>query len=258
MAVSKRLRFEVFKRDGHTCQYCGATAPDVVLQVDHVLATSLGGTDHPANLVTACVDCNSGKGSSSPSDAPVAAVDRDSIRWAKAVEQVAADRRRHRETEAAALEAFRFNWPFTSIPDDWQRSVSNFVRTGLNTADLLHILEKAHERTYGMDHCWRYFCKVAWSEIRAIQERAAAVLSEAPDGLDEPAVDEMACPLLQAIEDGTLPPFQPVELEQPPWFQQNYQAVPVMCAECDERPILREGLCERCMRIHYDNFDGAL
>ena len=28
-AVSKKLRFEIFKRDSFTCQYCGRKAPDV-------------------------------------------------------------------------------------------------------------------------------------------------------------------------------------------------------------------------------------
>lgn len=37
MAVSKRTRFEVLRRDDHTCRYCGQSAPDVKLTVDHVL-----------------------------------------------------------------------------------------------------------------------------------------------------------------------------------------------------------------------------
>jgi len=36
MAISKRDRFEVFKRDKFTCQYCGKAAPDVVLHIDHI------------------------------------------------------------------------------------------------------------------------------------------------------------------------------------------------------------------------------
>ena len=33
--LSKKIRFEVFKRDAFTCQYCGQMAPDVLLEVDH-------------------------------------------------------------------------------------------------------------------------------------------------------------------------------------------------------------------------------
>ena len=63
MAVSTRTRFEVFKRDGFTCQYCGRSRQDdaIKLHVDHVLPASKGGSDELDNLVTACQDCNLGK-----------------------------------------------------------------------------------------------------------------------------------------------------------------------------------------------------
>ena len=62
MAVkSKRLRFEILKRDGYRCKYCGANGEKVTLHVDHVFPESKGGKDNPSNLVTACSDCNFGK-----------------------------------------------------------------------------------------------------------------------------------------------------------------------------------------------------
>lgn len=59
--ISKKLRFEVFKRDSFTCQYCGKSAPSVVLEVDHIEPVSKGGTNDILNLVTSCFDCNRGK-----------------------------------------------------------------------------------------------------------------------------------------------------------------------------------------------------
>lgn len=32
-SISKKVRFEVFKRDGFSCQYCGATPPGALLHV---------------------------------------------------------------------------------------------------------------------------------------------------------------------------------------------------------------------------------
>lgn len=61
-ALSKRLRFEIFKRDGFKCLYCGVTPAQKVLRVDHVKPVAEGGTDDPPNLVTSCFDCNAGKG----------------------------------------------------------------------------------------------------------------------------------------------------------------------------------------------------
>lgn len=60
--VSKKTRFEVFKRDKFTCQYCGAKAPEVVLHCDHIHPVAEGGDSDIMNLVTACADCNGGKG----------------------------------------------------------------------------------------------------------------------------------------------------------------------------------------------------
>lgn len=59
--ASKRLRFEILKRDGFKCRYCGATAIESLLHVDHVHPKSEGGDDDPANLVTSCSSCNLGK-----------------------------------------------------------------------------------------------------------------------------------------------------------------------------------------------------
>lgn len=61
MNVSKKVRFEVFKRDKFTCQYCGRKAPDVILECDHISPKSKGGSNNIINLITSCKDCNRGK-----------------------------------------------------------------------------------------------------------------------------------------------------------------------------------------------------
>lgn len=60
--LSKKLRFEVFKRDSFKCQYCGASSPEAVLHVDHIKPVSKGGTNDLLNLITSCSSCNLGKG----------------------------------------------------------------------------------------------------------------------------------------------------------------------------------------------------
>ena len=60
--IPKGVRFDIFKRDAFKCQYCGRTAPDVVLEIDHINPIANGGNDDPFNLITSCFDCNRGKG----------------------------------------------------------------------------------------------------------------------------------------------------------------------------------------------------
>ncbi|MFD8545578.1 HNH endonuclease [Streptomyces sp. NPDC059649] len=93
MAVSKRLRYEILRRDNHACRYCGAAAPSAKLNVDHVIPQTLGGNDAPTNLVTACADCNGGKTSSMPDAQTVADVDQATFRQAGELKE-GAERRR--------------------------------------------------------------------------------------------------------------------------------------------------------------------
>ncbi len=57
----KLSRREVFARDGHICQYCGAHSRD--LTIDHVMPRHRGGRHEWENLVAACRACNHRKGS---------------------------------------------------------------------------------------------------------------------------------------------------------------------------------------------------
>ena len=55
----QRIRLVVLERDGNRCHWCGRSATTV----DHVRPLCAGGARlDPANLVAACVGCNSRRG----------------------------------------------------------------------------------------------------------------------------------------------------------------------------------------------------
>ena len=60
-SIPKTVRFEVLKRDKFTCQYCGRSAPNIVLHIDHINPVANDGGNEITNLVTSCRDCNLGK-----------------------------------------------------------------------------------------------------------------------------------------------------------------------------------------------------
>lgn len=59
--ISKRERFDIFRRDHFTCRYCGKSPPSVLLEIDHIVPVADGGTNVIENLATACQECNQGK-----------------------------------------------------------------------------------------------------------------------------------------------------------------------------------------------------
>ena len=72
--VSADFRFDVFRRDGFTCVYCGASPDDEAeLCVDHLQSIEEGGAPlDMSNAVTSCNLCNQGKGKESvmPDEVP--------------------------------------------------------------------------------------------------------------------------------------------------------------------------------------------
>jgi len=57
-----KLREYLLVRHRHTCAYCDGLTGDAILEKEHVLPRSLGGTNQVSNLVIACRTCNQHKG----------------------------------------------------------------------------------------------------------------------------------------------------------------------------------------------------
>lgn len=56
--IPRKLRHEVFKRDGYRCRECGASKDETSLEIDHIVPVARGGTNDISNLQTLCRECN--------------------------------------------------------------------------------------------------------------------------------------------------------------------------------------------------------
>ncbi|MBF2734693.1 MAG: HNH endonuclease [Betaproteobacteria bacterium AqS2] len=59
---SPKMREWLYRKQGAECRGCGRAFHLKSLEVDHVIAKSLGGNDHPENLQLLCSSCNRIKG----------------------------------------------------------------------------------------------------------------------------------------------------------------------------------------------------
>lgn len=202
MAVSKRLRYEILRRDSHTCRYCGASAPDAPLRVDHVTPVALGGTDEPSSLVTSCEPCNSGKSSVPPDAALVAGVSTDAMRWSVAWKR-AADELRLGSAERAAntaevIDAFtrsikgRYG-AAPAVPQDAEASVVRWLELGLPKEKITELIAYAVGRTaVAPDNKWRYFSGCCWNALKEIEQRTHEILEadRKPEETESDDLDE--------------------------------------------------------------------
>ncbi|WP_217706039.1 HNH endonuclease [Verrucosispora sp. NA02020] len=185
MAVSRTLRFQILRRDKHTCQSCGRTAPEVKLEVDHVTPEALGGATVPENLRTLCADCNGGKSATPPDAAVVAQVSDDAVRWAEAMKVAANRMLADRERRARVHEEFDQAWHrWTGASDkqplprdaDWQDSIDRLLAAGLPMPILSDCIDQAmRNKTIPADRIFRYMCGIAWKRVKELHSGASGL-----------------------------------------------------------------------------------
>ncbi len=178
--ISKRLRFETFKRDEFKCQYCGRTPPRVVLEVDHIVPLARGGDSSPENLITSCQDCNRGKGARPLDQVPAPLKDQmqdkqERQEQVEAFNQFLLDARNR---ELQAIEELGLYWhnKFEMKKDKWvfgptrEASLRTFLKF-LAPVEILGAIDLAHDRfpVYSREEdnkTFRYFCGICWRKIK--------------------------------------------------------------------------------------------
>ena len=169
-AIGKRLRFNIFKRDGFTCQYCGAHPPGVILHVDHITPVVEGGKNDADNLVTSCAPCNLGKGGVSLSVVPQSLTDKakevkEREEQIKGYEAVMAAKRARIDGDVWRLMGLFYPGQ-DSVPRDSFMSTKRFIER-LGFDESLEAAEIALVAPTTNNQKFRYFCGVCWNKIRA-------------------------------------------------------------------------------------------
>lgn len=171
-SISKKTRFEVFKRDGFSCQYCGAHPPTVILEPDHINPVCNGGNNHMHNLITSCFNCNRGKAGNLLTAIPKSLKDK-AAEISEREEQIAG----YRNVIQASLDRIEDDlWTVadalvegsskSGMRRDWLQSIKTF-----NSKLPLHVVVDSAEIArakfnYSGNKVFAYFCGICWNRIK--------------------------------------------------------------------------------------------
>ena len=173
-AIPKKVRFEIFKRDGFTCQYCGAHPPSVILNIDHIHPVALGGDNSDDNLVTSCQACNLGKGAIELADAPhslqdkaIAILEREA--QIKGYQRVMNDKRQRLQDEGVEVcDVYELFHSGYTLNDKALISVRKFIDE-LGFHEVLTSMEKACSNSKIRGDKFQYFCGICWNKIKELK-----------------------------------------------------------------------------------------
>jgi len=172
MSLSKKIRFEVFKRDGFICQYCGGHPPAIILEVDHIIPVSKKGTDDIDNLVTSCFDCNRGKSNRELTSLPQSTIEKTEELKEKEEQYLEYKKIQTKIKKRIQKEISDIDEIYTSYFPEWclndrfkNGSLSLFLKM-LGVTRVEQAMHLACGRINDDAKAIKYFCGICWNRIK--------------------------------------------------------------------------------------------
>ncbi|MDE2469215.1 MAG: HNH endonuclease [Bradyrhizobium sp.] len=169
--LSKKIRFDVFKRDGFQCQYCGNSPPAVILEIDHIHPVSQGGDNSKDNLLTSCFDCNRGKSDGLLTTLPETVAQKaeilaEKLAQIKAFERLLLQQKKSEESAVSEVEnALKQYFPNMYFSPASRASVKTFLKS-LDRYQLCAFMDSACSKKDNPYDAWKYFCGICWNVIK--------------------------------------------------------------------------------------------
>jgi len=177
LTISKKLRVEVFKRDGFRCVYCGRTPPEIVLEVIRVEPVSIGEKEDINNLVTSCSDCTKGKDDSSNNNVIPIKINENLKIIKEKEEQIREYRKFIHKVEKRIQKdideiekVFSDTYENTTFTEKFKRNTIRRFLEHLPLHEILDAMNIACSRIYdNPESTVKYFCGICWNKINGIK-----------------------------------------------------------------------------------------
>jgi len=172
--IGNKLRFEIFKRDLFSCQYCGKTPPNTILEIDHIVPVIKNGTNDVDNLITSCFECNRGKSKNELTSLPentqskllkIKEKEKQYKSYQKALKEI---------DDRVIVECYEVDAAYHYYFDDYTLS-EGFINTSLKKFikilgldKVLDAMNYACYKTGDSSQAIKYFCGICWGKIREV------------------------------------------------------------------------------------------
>lgn len=171
-SITKKTRFEIFKRDQFRCYYCGGHPPNVILEVDHIKPVKNGGSNSLSNLVTSCLSCNRGK-SSIELDDKLPAIDKNSVEVSSQItghSEHIDEIRKNREMALGYIEKI-FSVKFNGEKFDKEMRISVLrLLHEMTIEEMEYAMLLSVSKVDTSARCMQYFYGVCWKKIRGLNK----------------------------------------------------------------------------------------
>lgn len=174
MNLSKKIRFEVFKRDGFSCCYCGKTPPQTTLEIDHIIPISKGGDHNLNNLLVSCFDCNRGKSNIELTRVPSKIsrnfkILKEKELQIKAYKKFILKINDRINSEILEIESiFQLTFPKRRFSDNFKFISTKRFLEKLPLETLKDSMNYACARIKKPEDAIRYFCGICWKKIKSV------------------------------------------------------------------------------------------
>lgn len=173
--ISKKLRFEIFSRDGFKCAYCGNKPPDAILEIDHINPVSKGGLNDEMNLITSCFGCNRGKSDRTINSTPNQfLINNEELKLR--VEQMQLYQKHLMQIEESKQYLidlveikFKLYYPDKLFADKFRESIYNFIKK-LGVEVVVESMVLSCKKIDNVNNVTKYFCGICWNKIRQNEE----------------------------------------------------------------------------------------
>lgn len=172
-SISKKTRFEIFKRDSFICQYCGEHPPKVILHIDHINPVKNGGDNSLDNLITSCQGCNQGKSANLLENAPKSlSIKAKEIQEREAqilgYSNVIQAKKDRIEGQAWVVGRELKEDYFKSMPKSYFRTIKTFIEK-IGFEETLEAAEITSCKNLSNHNQFKYFCGVCWNKEKEAQ-----------------------------------------------------------------------------------------